>query len=169
MKKKYLLFLFILMVFTGCQKILHTPVQPITSPVNTPVVTPPIKVEFTYTLFFNNNRKDPNMIDCTLVYPVTRKTNIMPTSEFIMNELIKGPTDAEKKEGYVTAIPKECQVNFVSISNGKVIVDFKPFHIAGSCATGAFTAEVKQTALRLPFAKEVQITIQGKSEEILQP
>lgn len=169
MKKKYLFFLCILLVCAGCQKMIHSPVPPPATPASPPPATPPVKIEFTFTLYFLNNIKDPNLIDCTLVYPVVRKSMDQPSPEFIMNQLIKGPSDQEKKEGYVSGIPKECRVNFVSISNGKVIVDFKPFHIAGSCATGAFTAQVKQTALRFPFAREVQITIQGKSKEILQP
>ncbi len=127
------------------------------------------EVIYSFNLYFNNSIKNPNLIDCTTMYPVPRKTKEIVTPEFVINELIKGLTDEEKKEGFVTAIPVDCVLNFVSLDKEKIIVDFKPFHIAGSCATGMFTAQVKNTMLALANIKEVQITIQGQSEEILQP
>jgi len=48
-------------------------------------------------------------------------------------------------------------------------VDFKPFQIAGSCATAAFAAQVKQTLLAIPGTKEVIISVMGETEGILQP
>jgi spore germination protein GerM len=123
-----------------------------------------------YMLYFNNSIKNPNLLDCTHVYAVDRQTKEMITPEFVIKDLIKGLTKEETKLGFVTAIPKECELNFVTVQNGKAIVDFKPFHIAGSCATGMFTSQVKQTMLALANINEVLITIQGKSgDEILQP
>lgn len=128
-----------------------------------------INTFYTFRLYFNNTIKDPNLLDCTKVYPVNRQSEKMITPECVIKELIKGLTNEEIKQGYVTAIPSSCQLNFVTVENEKAVVDFKPFQIAGSCATGAFTAQVKQTLLSFSNIREVVITIQGKSEEILQP
>ena len=137
---------------------------------NSPSVTEtPKETVYTYKLYFNNTIKDPNLIDCSLVYEIERKSLNPITPDFVMRELIKGLTPEETKLGFVTAIPKKCELNFVTVENEKATVDFKPFQIAGSCATSAFTAQVKQTMLALSTIKEVVITIQGKSEEILQP
>lgn len=131
--------------------------------------TPKTKTDFIYQVFFPNIKKDPNMLDCTKVYPINRHTTENVTPEFIIQKLIEGLTQQEITDGFVTTVPKECKLNFIQIKNEKAIIDFKPFHIAGSCATAAFTAQVKETVLAMPQVREVQITIQGKSEGILQP
>jgi hypothetical protein len=69
----------------------------------------------------------------------------------------------------VTAIPDDIVINFIVRNNGKMHVDFKPFHIAGACATAAFAAQVTQTLLAIPGTKEVVISIMGQTEGILQP
>ena len=128
------------------------------------------EAKYTYILFFNNSIKNPNLIDCTKLFPIERQTTQLITPEFVMEELMKGLTKEELKAGYVTAIPNECDLNFITIEDEKAIVDFKPFQIACSCATGMFTSQVKQTMLALGTIKEVVISIQGNSgDEILQP
>lgn len=142
----------------------------IKQPIANNIQTKPIQdTLYTFQLFFNNTIKDPNLLDCTHVYPLVRQTKNIITPEFLINELLKGLTLEEKNLGFVTAIPKNCRLNFVTVTNEKAVVDFIPFQIAGSCATAAFTAQIKQTLLALTTIKEVQITIQGKTEEILQP
>lgn len=122
-----------------------------------------------YSVFFNNTVKDPNLLDCSKVYPVERTADEDAIFEEILMLLFEGPTDEEKKQGYVTAIPDDIVINFIVRNNGKMHVDFKPFHIAGACATAAFAAQVTQTLLAIPGTKEVVISIMGQTEGILQP
>ncbi|MCE5223060.1 GerMN domain-containing protein [bacterium] len=125
--------------------------------------------QVTYSVFYNNTIKDPNMLDCSKVYPVDRIADEDAIFEEILLLLFEGPTEEEKKQGYVSAIPNDVVINFIVRNNGKMHVDFKPFQIAGACATGAFAAQVTQTLLAIPGTKEVLISIMGQTEGILQP
>lgn len=122
-----------------------------------------------YSVFYNNTIKDPNLLDCSKVYPVERMADEDAIFEEILLLLFEGPTEEEKKQGYVSAIPDDVVINFIVRNNGKMQVDFKPFQIAGACATAAFAAQVTQTLLAIPGTKEVVISIMGQTEGILQP
>lgn len=122
-----------------------------------------------YSIFYNNTVKDPNMLDCSKVYPLGRMADENATYEEILLLLFEGPTEEEKKQGYVSAIPDDVVINFIVRNDGIMQVDFKPFQIAGACATAAFAAQVKQTLLAIPGTKEVIISIMNETEGILQP
>jgi len=128
-----------------------------------------IKKIVPYSIFYNNTVKDPNMLDCSKVYPVSRTADEKATYEEILMLLFEGPTEEEKKQGYVSAIPDDVVINFIVRNDGVMQVDFKPFQIAGACATAAFSAQVKQTLLAIPGTKEVIISIMNETEGILQP
>ena len=128
-----------------------------------------IKKIVPYSIFYNNTVKDPNMLDCSKVYPVARMAEETATYEEILLLLFEGPTEEEKKQGYVSAIPDDVVINFIVRNDGVMQVDFKPFQIAGACATAAFSAQVKQTLLAIPGTKEVIISIMNETEGILQP
>lgn len=122
-----------------------------------------------YSIYYNNTIKDPNMLDCSKVYPVGRMADEKATYEEILLLLFEDPTEEEKKQGYVSAIPDDVVINFIVRNDGVMQVDFKPFQIAGACATAAFSAQVKQTLLSIPGTKEVIISIMNETEGILQP
>jgi spore germination protein GerM len=166
MKNVFYLVLLVAILFFGYKYLLQNPKPISNQPIQSNIENKPLQ---DFQLFFNNTIKNPNLIDCSLMFSVKRQTNQKVTYEFLVNTLINGLTQKEEKDGYVTAIPKNLELNFVKSEEGKVIVDFKPFQIAGSCATGMFTAQVKKTLLAIDQTKEIVITIQGKSEDILQP
>jgi len=66
-----------------------------------------------YSIFYSNNIMDPNLLDCNKVHPVKRMANENATYEEILLLLFDGPTDEEKKQGYISAIPDDVVINFI--------------------------------------------------------
>ena len=86
---------------------------------------------------------------------------------------MKGPTEAEKASGYMTSINPGVEIQSVAISAaGKVRVDFDQTlqeGVGGSCRVGMIRWQITETLKQFPTVKEVVISINGNSEEILQP
>ncbi len=127
----------------------------------------------TVSAFFGNSIYNPNQIDCEKVYPVERKAKKDPkTATVSLKELLKGPTLSESKEGYSTSLNSGITLNSISISGGVAKADFSPVlgeGVAGSCRVGQIRAQIESTLKQFPTVKEVQISIDGVSEGILQP
>lgn len=136
--------------------------------VNVPVAfsTSTVAVE----IFFGNAKKNPEMLDCSLVYPVTRKVpaGIMP---FIaVHELLNGPTASEKAKGFYTNIPVGVMIENAADATGSPSLDFNDVlqrGVAGSCLVTAIRAQIDQTAM--PSTVIYPISINGVTDEILQP
>lgn len=127
----------------------------------------------TVSAFFGNSIYNPNQIDCTKVYPVSRAVKKDPkTATVAIKELLKGPTFSESKEGYSTSLNSGVTLNSISISNGVAKVDFSPVlgeGVAGSCRVGQIVSQIESTLKQFGTVKEVEISIDGVSEGILQP
>jgi spore germination protein GerM len=130
--------------------------------------------DLTVRVYFNNPDKDPNWeFECSNVLAVERK--ILETRSVAlaaMTELLKGPTDAEKNSGYVTNINAGVKVQKLTIENGVAKIDFDErleYQVGGSCKTSAIIAQIKQTLKQFSTVKDVVISINGKTEGILQP
>ncbi len=132
-------------------------------------------------IFFSNTNQDPNGLYCDKTYPIVRKIS-RPTNnpasrlgEFAyvaIKELLKGPTDAEKKEGFLTSINPETKVQKISIVDGVATVDFNQGlgrEVGGSCRVGAIRSQITETLKQFPEIKDVVISINGETETILQP
>jgi spore germination protein GerM len=128
--------------------------------------TLPIKV------FFLNDRLDPE-ISCDKVFPVTRtikKTKAVARAA--VEELLQGPNEAEKTEGYRTSINEGVKIHRLTIQNGVARIDFNDildFRVAGSCRVRSIRAQIEQTLKQFPSVREVTISVDGKTEDILQP
>lgn len=127
----------------------------------------------TVKVFFSNSKKDPEMLNCEKVYSVERKIDTTTSvAQKALEELLKGPTAAEKTNGYVTAINTGVKINKISILNGIAYVDFTEMlqqGVGGSCKTSTIIAQIKETLKQFSSVKEVKISIDGESEAILQP
>jgi len=89
-------------------------------------------------------------------------------AELAILELLKGPTS----DWAVTLIPEFTTLNSISIENGTAKVDFDSRIDAwsgGSCQIAALTAQVEQTLKQFPTVDDVEISVNGESETILQP
>ena len=120
-------------------------------------------------LYFNNTKFDPDLIDCSKVYPVSREVHILTDPLEVMHLLLQGPPDEEREKGYTSPIPKEVRINGLSISDGIAKIDFSNLNPGGSCRVTAIRAEITETLKQFPGVKEVIISVDGNVEEALQP
>lgn len=126
----------------------------------------------TVELFFNNTSHDPNLADCSIVYPIERRipTSQGKSAENAISELIKGPSRIEQTAGYVSSIPRTAKLNTITIEKDTVIIDFSKLDVpGGSCAVTAVRAQITETIKALTQAKNVVISINKNTEDILQP
>jgi len=122
--------------------------------------------------YFLNSQQDPE-VSCDKVFPVTRdvpKTTAVAMAA--LKELIKGPTNQEKIAGFSTGINVGTKVQGLTIENGVAKVDFNDVldkNVAGSCNVIAIRTEIEETLKQFSSVNSVVISINGNSEDILQP
>lgn len=128
--------------------------------------TIPVKV------FFNNSKLDPAFL-CENVFPTVRT---IPWTEGIgraaIEELLKGPTVEEKGMDYFTNIAPNVRINSLTIKNGIAQIDLSEEldkNIGGSCRVTAIRAQITETLKQFPTIQDVAISIDGRTEDVLQP
>jgi len=141
----------------------------------------PVKIKkssgetMTVKAYFGNGTLDPDY-SCNKVFAVERKipkTGAVATAA--MRELLNGPTDVEKKSGYFTSINSGVKVNSISIlktNPPSAVIDFDEqleFQVGGSCRVAAIRAQITETLKQFPTIESVTISINGRTEDILQP
>jgi len=109
-----------------------------------------------------------------LVFGVEREVPKAPQiARAALDELLKGPTDTEQGEGYFTSINGGVEVDKLTIdAQGTARVEFSPRleeAVGGSCRVAAIRAQIIQTLKQFSTVKEVVISINGRTEDILQP
>jgi len=85
---------------------------------------------------------------------------------------LKGPTSAEKTKGATDTIPKETKLNSLRLSGTTAYADFNyalDAGVGGSCRVQAIRKEIENTLKQFPTIKDVVISVDGKTEDILQP
>lgn len=123
-------------------------------------------------VYFNNSKLDPEY-SCNKVFPIERE--IIKTSAVAraaLEELLKGPNEKEDAEGFITNINPGVKIQKLTIENGTAWVDFDEqleYQVGGSCRVAAISAQITQTLKQFPSVKNVIISINGETEEILQP
>jgi len=122
--------------------------------------------------FFNNDRMDPEF-SCNKVFPVERKIiKTQAVARAALEELLKGVSDQEKTEGFFTSINPGVKIQKLSIDNGVAKVEFDEqleFQVGGSCRVSAIRAQITQTLKQFSTVQNVIISIDGRTEDILQP
>ncbi len=122
--------------------------------------------------FFNNNNLDPEF-SCNKVSAVQRvvfKTEAVARAA--LKILLEGPTIEEQGKGYVTSINAGVKIQKLTIENNVAKVDFDSqleYQMGGSCRVAAIRAQITQTLKQFSTVKEVVISIDGRTEDILQP
>jgi len=126
--------------------------------------------------YFNNNNLDPQ-ISCNKVFPVDRQVvKTQAVAMAALEELLKGPTDAEKSQGYYTNINPGVKIQKLTIDppagGGVAKVDFDQTleqAVGGSCRVSAIRAQITETLLQFSTVKSVIVSVNGDSETSLQP
>lgn len=144
-------------------------------------------------VFFSNVKKDPNMMDCSKVYPVKRMVvvsdpvqNIEKTDassalamvtdialDLKMHELLLGPTVAEKNEGFITNLPDYVNQPEVYWQGEGLFMNFDESlqaGVGGSCRVTAIRAQIENTMGDVcTDLGACYIMVNNNQEEALQP
>jgi len=110
---------------------------------------------------------------CELVFPFKRE--VMKTSavaKAAIEELLKGPSASEVHAGYITSINSGVKLQNLVIEDGIAKVDFNKRleeGVAGSCRVLAIRSEIERTLKQFSTVKSVIISVNGETEQILQP
>ncbi|OGZ78588.1 MAG: hypothetical protein A2358_01790 [Candidatus Staskawiczbacteria bacterium RIFOXYB1_FULL_37_44] len=124
--------------------------------------------------YFNNSKMDPE-VSCNKVFPVEREIpKTESTGSASLAELFKGPTEVEKNAGFFTSINEGVILKSLTIGmeSGTARADFNgqlENAVGGSCRVSAIRAQITETLKQFPTVKNVIISINGRTEDILQP
>ncbi len=136
-----------------------------------PVVISPEQV-MTVKAFFSNNNLDP-AITCVEVFPVERPIDkTVGTARAALEQLLAGPTEQEKNQGFYTSINSGVKIQKLTIVDGVAKVDFNQTienGMGGSCRVSAIRAQIIETLKQFSTVKSVVISVDGRTEDILQP
>jgi hypothetical protein len=140
-------------------------------PEKSAVMSLPLKVKgktMSVNVYFG---KEGNTETCTEVFPVERKIEkTEAVARAALEELIKGLTAEEK--GYFTGINSGVKINKLTITDGTAKVDFDEAlekGVGGSCKVTFIREQIIQTLMQFETVKKVIISINGRTEDILQP
>lgn len=127
-------------------------------------------------IFFANSNKDPDVLKPEVTYPVEipiKTGNKEETIRAIVEELIKGPPDSYKREGYYTTLPPETAVNSIREEDDTIKVDFNDRinEGGGSCTMDQRRSQIENTLMNVPqySVKKVIISVNGDTQNVLQP
>lgn len=124
----------------------------------------------TVNVYFNNTIQGT---ECEQVVPTSRQIpRAQQTARAALEELLKGPTETETTRGFITSIPSGVQIQRLVIENRTAIVDFDETlqsQVGGSCRVAAIRAQITQTLRQFDTVDQVVISINGRTDDILQP
>lgn len=89
-----------------------------------------------------------------------------------LEELFIGLTDQEKELGYITSINPGVKIQKLTIENQIAKVDLSKEleqAVGGSCRVAAISAQIKETLMQFSSVSSVIISVDGRTEDILQP
>lgn len=140
------------------------------------VISVPVKLAAgetsTIKVFLGNNKLDPETV-CDKVFAVDR---IIPKTQTVAKKaidvLLDGLSYAEMEGGYYTNLNSGIKVNSLNINGDTAKIDFDEMlqqGVGGSCKVTFIRAQITQTLKQFPAVKNVIISINGQTEDILQP
>jgi len=123
-------------------------------------------------IYFNNSELDPEF-SCSKVFAVKRSILKTPAvARATMEELLKGATASEERNGYITNINQGVKIQKLIIENKIAKIDFNEqleSQMGGSCRVIAIRSQITETLKQFPTVNDVIISINGRTEDILQP
>lgn len=132
------------------------------------------EVEFLHIkAYFSNSKKDPGAVDCSNVYEVVRRVpKTEAAARAALEELLAGPDTLETQDGYFTSINAGVKIQRLVIEDGVAKADFDKTleqNVGGSCRVAAIRAQIIRTLKQFSTVKDAIISIDGRTEDILQP
>lgn len=138
-----------------------------------PSVNQPVRETMTVKVFFGNSIFDPEVLDCSKNFAVEKTIpKTVAVARAALEQLLAGPTNVEKAEGYFTSINPGVKIQSLIVANGVANVDFDEqleFQVGGSCRVAAIASQIRETLKQFPTVRDVVISINGRTEDILQP
>jgi len=126
-----------------------------------------------FSIFLGSTTLDPNVMDCGVTYPVARSVpKTQAVARAALEQLIAGPTLEERTAGFFTSVNNSTVIQKLTIESGVAYVDFNEaleWRTGGSCRVTAIRSQIVQTLKQFPTIKDVVISIDGRTEDILQP
>jgi len=139
---------------------------PVPAIVLTPTITPsiaestPSEDKLTITLYFNNSNFNPNVQDCSAVFPIKRQ---IPLTKSILratlDELFQGPNKDESVAGFNSVFTSATKnlVKSVNVKDGEVFIDFNKDALLkaiesganSSCGGAQFKNSIEKTLLQI--------------------
>lgn len=111
--------------------------------------------------------------DCLRTIAVERQVpKTLAVARAAIEALLRGATDEEISQGFISTINTGLRIQKLIIEDGIAKIDFNEqleFQIGGSCMVSAVRAQITNTLKQFPAVKEVIISINGRTEDILQP
>ncbi len=124
-------------------------------------------------VYFGNELENPGAMDCRRVFAVSRTVEPTPrVAQAALEALLAGPTAMERGRGYFSSLNSGVRLNQVTVEEGVARADFSSRlgeGVGGACLTTAIRAQITETLKQFPTVKEVEISIDGQSQDILQP
>lgn len=125
-----------------------------------------------FKVFFPNNEMS-DMMDCSLVFPIVREVPYtVAVGRAALEELFKGLAGTEPDDGYFTNIPNGVTIQSLTINDGVASVDLSSEleeGVGGSCRVTSIRAQITETLKQFTTVDTVIISIDGRTEDILQP
>lgn len=127
-------------------------------------------------VYFGDSQTDSDF-DCTLVSAVDRAiSKTEAVARGAIEELLKGPNQDEIKGGFFTGINEGVKIQKLVIDSttgeGVAKIDFSKEleeGVGGSCRVALIRAQVEKTLKQFSTIQSVVISIDGRTEDILQP
>jgi len=111
--------------------------------------------------------------DCSRTIAVERQTpKTLAIAKAATEALLRGATQEEINQGFVSNINSGVRIQSLIIEDGVAEVDFDEqleFQVGGSCRVLAIRAQIIETLKQFPTIDDVIISINGRTEDILQP
>ncbi len=124
------------------------------------------------TIYLGNSKQAPVGQECETVFPVERMVVAGDTTQIALHELLKGPTPMETKADYYTSLPESVPLPELIKQTSGLRVDFSDqleYQVAGSCRVQAIRMQILETVKQSANVPNVTISIDGRTEDILQP
>ena len=126
----------------------------------------------------------PETVDVKVFFPkiVENEVEFVPVGRVVprspsiatatLNEMLKGPTTDERAQGLASPIPEGTKLKSLEVRGGVAHADFDErmeFQMGGSLRVMTIRQMIIRTLKQFPDVKEVVISVEGRTEDVLQP
>ena len=124
-------------------------------------------------VYFSKDSQSGQQVECDEVFAVKRRVpKTAAPARAAIEELLTGPTENELSEGYFTSLNTGVKIQRLTIADGTAYIDFDESldeNVGGSCRVAAVRSQIAETLKQFQTVDSVVISINGRTEDILQP